>query len=179
MKKIGLIFLFIFMAGLFSGLFFSTNLSESNNSNLFSLLSSGLVCQNSSFVSAFFSILLASLLPMLLMLSAMLAKPFCILPPAILWYKSFATGFCTGLVYINSGEQAFFITLVKILPQSLCLIPAYLILSVGTFCFSLTKGQKNRTSREYQVLYYLLIASAGLLLLGSLIETLCGRISIS
>ena len=179
MKKIGSIFLFLFMTGLFAGLFFSTTLSPSSSADLSVLLHAGFTNDSEGFFSTFFAIFLCSLIPMLLMLPAAAAKCLCFLPPAILWFKSFSIGFCTGLVYINQSEQAILLTLTRILPQSLCLIPAFLILSAAVFHYSVTRSQKNRTPHEYQVLSHMLMLAAALLLLGSLLQTLFCRVPLS
>ena len=81
MKKLASVFIFILMTGLFSGVFFSTNLSYENNEYLSSLLLSGFENSSSGFVSCLLSALSSNLILVALMLPAIAAKPLCPLPP--------------------------------------------------------------------------------------------------
>ncbi|MDO4545902.1 MAG: stage II sporulation protein M [Bacillota bacterium] len=208
MKKIGIIFIFIFLTGLFSGLFFSTNLSPENNDTLSALLLTDFYDPSGNFSHAFFSSVTANLTLVLLMLPALLGKIFCPLPPMLLWYKSFAIGFCCGLVYINASSGAVLISLVKLFPQNLFFIPGFLLLAAILFCISLSGGlrsnlpavsvapgrryafghhrsrshRSNKKSRPSEIrkgLLYALIAAVLLILTGSLTEAVFHLIALS
>lgn len=170
MKKLGLIFIFVFLTGIFSGLFFSTNLSAESNDTLSSLLLSAVNSPSCSFTEAFMDTFISNSALLLLMLPALFTKIFCFLPPLLLWYKSFATGFCSGLIYINAGSHAFLISLVKILPQNLFFIPAFVAIAFITFNASINK--KIRPAKNDNTLKHIIIAAAVLIFVGSLTEAL-------
>ena len=160
MKKLASVF--ILMTGLFSGVFFSTNLSYENNEYLSSLLLSGFENSSSGFVSCLLSALSSNLILVALMLPAIAAKPLCPLPPAILWFKSFATGFCSGLLCLNA-ENAITTSLLKIFPQSIAL-----------FCISISGGiKKSRPLQEKKGLLLVSSASCILIFTGCIIEAIC------
>jgi len=174
MKKISLIFTFIFLTGLFSGLFFSMNLSEENCTALSSVLLSGLDSPSSGFFRTFITSIAANLAAVLIMLPAVFLRPLCILPPAILWFRSFATGFCCGLIFLNAGSHAFVLSSIKILPQNLLLIPGFFLMSATLFCISKDQViRKSRLSAERKNLLRIFIISLGLIIAGSLIQGLC------
>ena len=70
MKKSATIFIFIFMTGLFAGIFFSTNLSYENNEYLSSLLLASFTDNAAGFGKIFFSALVSNFILMLIMLPA-------------------------------------------------------------------------------------------------------------
>lgn len=172
MKKIWFIFIFIFLTGLFSGLFFSTGLSAENSSYLSALLISGMSNTSSGFMQSFFSIFISNFLLILFMFPAVITKYLCFLPPSLLWYKSFAVGFCCGLVYSSDVENAVTITLLKLLPQNLFFIPTFTILAVILFSISVN-AQKNRPLHfNNKSLLYILIAASAFLTAGCVIESI-------
>ncbi|WP_428259380.1 stage II sporulation protein M [Gallibacter sp. Marseille-QA0791] len=173
MKKLASVFIFILMTGLFSGVFFSTNLSYENNEYLSSLLISGFESGSPGFISSLLSALSSNFILAALMLPALVAKPLCPLPPAMLWFKSFAIGFCSGLLYLNS-EKAITMSLLKIFPQNIFLLPAFLIMSITLFCISISGGiKKSRPVQEKKGLLLISAASCILLLTGCVIEAIC------
>lgn len=179
MKKIAVISVFIFLFGLFSGIFFSTGISDENNSYL-----AGMLISSTSDTSAgFFRILLASFVSNFsiaaLMIAAVMTKLICPLPFLLLWYKSFAIGFCSSLVYLSEAENAFLISLVKILPPALFLIPAFIVLAASTFVYSYTEAAKSkRPSHDKKVLQTLVLISLAAILAGCMSESICHMINI-
>lgn len=174
MKKLGLIFIFIFLTGLFSGLFFSANISYENNEYLSSLLLSSFSDNSSGFVKAFFSAAISNFLLIIIMLPAVFTKFLSPLPPAVLWYKSFAIGFCSGLIYLNASEKAFLISAVKIFPQNLFIIPAFLIIAASIFYFSTSEiAKKNRPHREKRSLLQISVFALMLMIAGCITEAVC------
>lgn len=174
MKKFGLIFVFIFLTGLFSGLFFSTNLSYENNDYLSSLLLSGFSDSSAGAVKTFFAALASNFTLVIIMASAIITKVLSPIPPIILWYKSFAIGFCSGLVYLNAIDKAFIISLLKIFPQNLFLIPGFLIISTTIFYCSYSEmTKKSRPYQEKKGLFQLASIALVLILLGCLTEAIC------
>ena len=173
MKKIGAIFIFIFLTGLFSGIFFSTNLSYENNDILSAFLLGSFNDNSIGFAKTLFLSLTTNLTLFIVMLPAMLTKYLCPLPAAVLWYKSFAIGFCSGLVYLNASSDAFIISIIKLFPQNLFFIPAFILISVAVFCSSLKifPDIKNKRRQNNSVLFYLLAASVSLLLIGAVTES--------
>ena len=179
MKKLGLIFIFIFLTGLFSGLFFSANLSSENNSYLSSLLLSSFSDSTAGFFGTFFSALTSNLLLIIIMLPALFTKLLCPLPPALLWYKSFAIGFCSGLLYINSADDAFLISILRIFPQNLFLIPAFLVISAMIFYCSVSElRKKSRPSKEKKGLLHVAVLAFAMILAGCLTESVCHAIAL-
>ncbi|MDO4485134.1 MAG: stage II sporulation protein M [Bacillota bacterium] len=145
MKKTVMIFIFIFLTGLFAGLFFCTGISAENSSELSKLMISGLADDSSGFISSFFSALTSNLLPVLLMLPAVLTHFLRMLPAAVLWFKSFALGFCCSLVYASDAANPLLISLLRLLPQNLFYIPSIIVLSIIIYTLSARRGaQKNR-----------------------------------
>lgn len=180
MRKIAITSIFIFLTGLFAGLFFSTNLSEANNSYLSTLLLSGIASSSAGFFQAFLSSLLSNLPLVALMMAAMFSHLFCPVPLLVLWFKSFAIGFCSGLVYLNAPGNAFSISLLKIFPQNLFLIPAFITLATLTFYISYEKmSKKNRPGRERQSLQRAIFISCTVIVAGCLTEALCHLIALS
>lgn len=173
MKKPVYIFIFIFLTGLFSGIFFSSNLSESGGSYLSSLLLASFSDTSAGFFRTFFTVFISNIVPVLLMLPALATKFLCPLPPVMLWYKSFAIGFCSGLLYLSSSGSAVTISFLRILPQNLFIIPGFLILSVCIFCLSVSEThKKSRPVRNRKGLLLPCAISLGLIFTGCIINAL-------
>lgn len=179
MKKLGLIFIFIFLTGLFSGIFFSTGLTPENNAHLSALLLAGFSDRTEGFFNVFFSMLLSNGIIMAAMAASLLSKLLCPLPPLILWYKSFAIGFCSGLLYMNAPHKAFIISLLKIFPPHIFIIPAFIISSVFFFYCSVREiRKKSRPSHEKKGLLTVTVISAALLTAGCITSSLCRLIAL-
>ena len=100
MKKILTVFIFIFLAGLFSGVFYSTGLSAENTDRLSELILSASASPPSGFIHSLLSFFRVNMLMLLLMLPAVFTKYLCPVPPLLLWYRCFSAGFCSGIIYI-------------------------------------------------------------------------------
>lgn len=137
MRKIGSILLFLFLTGLFTGLFFSTCLSSENASALSALLLTGITTTKTGFLQSFLTSLATNFSLFALMLPALLSRYLCPLPPLILWYKSFAIGFCSGLIWMGARSHILFLSLVHILPQNLFLIPGFFLCALTVLASSL------------------------------------------
>ena len=174
MKKIVVASIFIFLTGLFTGLFFSMGLSDESNGYLSTLLISGITDSSAGFFRLLVSSLTSNLILVALMLVAIVTKLLCPLPALLLWYKSFAIGFCSSLIYISAVEHAFLISLTKILPANLLLIPGFIALTAITFHSSATELTKvKRPSREKESLRNALLICIGVIFVGCVIESLC------
>lgn len=172
LQQIIAISIFIFLFGLFSGLFFSTGLSEENNEYLSSLLASSLNDSSAGFLYTCLSALISNFTPAALMLAAALTRLLCVLPFAVLWYKSFATGFCSGLIYLSGIENAALISLGKIFPPSLFIIPGFIVLAAATFIYSKNEFVKSkRSSREKKDLQNIALISLIAIALGCIINS--------
>ena len=79
------------------------------------------------------------------MLPALLNKYLCPLPPLVLWYKSFAIGFCSGLIWMGARSRILFLSLLHILPQNLFLIPGFFLCALTILSVSLQRSP-NRSS---------------------------------
>lgn len=173
MKKLIPIFVFIFTTGLFTGLFFSMNLAEENNSYLFSLLICSFSDPSAGFFKMLVSALISNLIPAAAALSAILSRYLSPLPPMILWFKSFAVGFCNGLIYVNA-DNAVSLSLFNILPPNLFIIPAFIALTVTAFYGSSSEVlKKNRPHQEMKGLLIILSAAAFLIFTGCVTEAVC------
>lgn len=184
MRKIGSILIFIFLTGLFSGIFFSTNLSQNANDTLSALMLTSFSDSKAGFFKVFTSSLITNLTLFLIMAPAAFIKYLKPLPAAVLWYKSFAIGFCSGLVYINAASQALLISLVKILPQNLFIIPSFIIFAYTLLSHTVSRSQASnkRSSQSFNKKsrspFYIngapvtLVISAGLLIAGALMEAI-------
>lgn len=180
MKKLWLMFIFIFLTGLFSGIFFSGGLSSENSTYLSSMMISGMRNTSGSLFSSTMSVFTSNFLLVLIMLPAVFTKYLCPLPLAILWYKSFAVGFCSGLVYESGTENPFFVSLLKLLPQNMIFIPAFILISGTLFLSSIAGGIKNSRilHHDNRNLLYITIAVLIMMMLGSIIESLFRLIEI-
>lgn len=173
MKKLVPIFIFIFTTGLFTGLFFSMNLAEENNSYLFSLLICSFSDPSAGFFKMFTFALISNLIPAAAATAAVLSRFLSPLPPVVLWFKSFAVGFCNGLIYINA-DNAVSLSLFNILPPNLFIMPAFIALSVAAFyCSSSELLKKNRPRHEMKGLFMILSAAVFLILTGCITEAVC------
>ena len=176
MRKIGSILLFLFLTGLFTGLFFSTCLSSENASTLSALLLTGITTTKTGFLQSFLTSLATNFSLLALMLPALLSRYLCPLPPLILWYKSFAVGFCSGLIWMGARSHILFLSLIHILPQNLFLIPGFFLCALTILAsslqsppaagFSHTKSSLLANNR----LFSFLVISALLLTAGSFTE---------
>ncbi|NLD19064.1 MAG: hypothetical protein GX663_02295 [Clostridiales bacterium] len=199
MKKVLMIFIFIFMTGLFAGLFFSTNLSEENSSGLSGLLLASFdpVCE---IPAAFVYVLISNMALTAVMVPAVFSKYLSPLPPLVLLFKSFTIGFCCGLVYVSTPDNPFLLSFVKLFPQNIFFIPAFILMAVVTFCIStsgsptgqlsrksgmshrhssvaaLLPSHKNRLPKSGNPLIYILITATALILAGSLTEALLHQV---
>ena len=185
MKKIGLIFIFIFLTGLFSGLFFSTGLRADSMDRLSGLMMSGFSGDSPGFARVFAGSVASNFTLVAVMAAAMLSKALCPLPPALLLFKSFATGFCSGLIYVSVPQQAFFISLTKLLPQNVFFIPGFIITAASLFIISASGGLRElsdmrKKSRNENSRFLLLSACAGTALIaaGAAVEGLFSLISL-
>ena len=179
MKKLTMIFIFIFLTGLFAGLFFSMNLSEENSEILSAELISGLNEPAAGFFRTTGASLLSNLIPVLFMLPAAVCRYFCFLPPLTLWFRSFATGFCCGLLFLNADSRAFILSAIKILPQNLFLIPGFLLMAVLFFyCSGSGCIRKSRPSAERKNLLHILIISLILIFTGSIVQGISHSIAL-
>lgn len=175
MQKIGSILLFLFLTGLFTGLFFSTCLSSENASTLSALLLTGITTTKTGFLQSFLTSLATNFSLFALMLPALLSRYLCPLPPLILWYKSFAIGFCSGLIWMGARSHILFLSLVHILPQNLFLIPGFFLCALAILSFSLQSPAagfshtKNSPLANNRLLIFLVL-SALLLAAGSFTE---------
>ncbi len=145
MRKLGSILLFLFLTGLFTGLFFSTCLSSENTRSLSTLLLTGITSSQTGFLKSFLTSLFTNFTLFALMLPALLSKYLCPLPPLVLWYKSFAIGFCSGLIWMGARSRILFLSLLHILPQNLFLIPGFFLCALTILSVSLQRSP-NRSS---------------------------------
>lgn len=173
-KKLTIIAIFIFLFGLFSGLFFSTGLSEDNTEHLSSLFISSITDPSVGFFRIFFSSLFSNALFAALMMSAVLTSLLCFLPFVVLWYKSFAIGFCCGLIHISGAENAISLSLTEILPPALFFVPAFIILAaVSSSCSKNQLLKSKRLSREGKPLINMIFLSLAAMAAGCITEALC------
>ena len=180
MRKIGSILLFLFLTGLFTGLFFSTCLSSENASSLSALLLTGITTAKASFLKSFLTSLATNFTLFALMLPALLSRYLCPLPPLILWYKSFAIGFCSGLIWMGARSHILFLSLVHILPQNLFLIPGFFLCALMVLASSLQSPLRRSSNSGFSHtkssllannrLLFFLVISALLLAAGSFTE---------
>lgn len=179
MKKIGAISIFIFLTGLFAGLFFSTALSPENSSYLSSLLLYGISSPSSGFAEHFRASAVSNFTLVLLMIPALFTRFLCPLPILVLCFKSFALGFCSGLVHMGATDQAFLISLLKLFPQNIFFVPAFILLaSAVCYCSAAEVMKKNRLSREKKSLKHLLFFSMLLIMAGCVTEACCRLITL-
>ena len=178
MKKAGVISIFVFLTGLFAGLFFSVGLEPENKSQLSALLLQGL-SSSPGFLKSFGASFTTNFSLALLMLAAVFSKVLCPLPFLLLFYKSFSLGFCSFLMHAGSAGDALLISLLKFFPQNLFFVPAFILLATASFCMSLRSPvQKNRLSRKGRSLQSVLVLASVLLLAGCITEAVCRLIAL-
>ncbi len=171
--------IFIFLAGLFAGLFFSTGISDENSSYLSGALISSISDPAVGFFRTLLSSLLSNLLLCALMLAAIFSKLLCPLPFLILWFKSFAIGFCSCLLYAGDADAPLLLSIVKLLPQNLLLLPAFICLAAALFSYSkLELFKSKRPSPEKKGLQKIVFVSLAAIVIGCIIEALFSGISI-
>lgn len=167
MKKIILILIFIFLTGLFSGLFFSTNISDESNQTLSSFMISGMSPTDAGFFRVFTLSFSSNALLFFLMVPAAFTVILRPMPLLILWYKSFAIGFCSGLIYINYESEAFTISMLKLFPQNLFFIPAFIMFAAAVLKFRTSDRRDFRLKfgRNFNISMSAAAFAASLLLL--------------
>ncbi len=178
MKRAGIISIFVFLTGLFAGLFFCIGLGVENYGRLSSLLLEGLASSPGlikSFAASF-----ATNFPLaLLMLAAIFSKLLCLLPFLLLFYKSFSLGFCSCLIHMTSADHTLLLSLIKLFPQNLFFMPAFILLAAVTFSISLGEARKtNRLSHNRMSLKNVFILICVLLLAGCITEAACHLIAL-
>ena len=174
LKKALTISVFIFLFGLFSGLFFSTGLSEENSRELSSLLISSISDDVTHPVRTLLSSLFSNYTAAAVMMAAMLSGLLSFLPFAVLWYKSFAIGFCCGLIQISGAENALVLSLTEMIPPALFLIPSSILLASVTFTCSREEIIKSkRPSLKGRSLIAMIFVSLIGIAAGCLVETFC------
>lgn len=179
MKRIVAISIFIFLFGLFSGLFFSTGISNENGSYLAGLFTSSVTDTSAGIFRILFAALVSNFSIAALMLAAAITNLLCLLPFLMLWYKSFAIGFCSGLIYLSDTENVFLVSIVKILPPSLFFIPAFIALATSAFIYSYNELVKSkRPSHDRKSLHTIIFISLAAIFSGCIIESVCHMISI-
>lgn len=180
MKKILIAFISIFTTGIFAGLFFGTGISAENRTYLCELMLSGLNDSSSGAIVYTFTVFISELTMFLLMIPAVFTKYLCFLPPTLLFYKSFSLGFCCILIYLSGVENALYISMLRILPQNLFFVPAFIALSAIIFSLSIHRGpQKNRLLHyESRSLIYAAAAAIGFLFAGAVIDSVFRAIAL-
>lgn len=139
---------FIFLTGIFAGLFFSTGLSEENSEYLSSLLLSSINDSSSGLISSFLSGLVSNFTLVFLMLASVLTRLLCPLPFALLIYKSFSTGFCSGILHLNHAKGAFIVSLTEIVLPSALILGGFIFLAAISFVYS--KEELIKTKRSFR-----------------------------
>lgn len=171
MKKIAAAAIFVFLTGLFSGIFFSTGISDENIAYLSSVLISSINDESDGFFGTLLSLLFSNFLTAALMLCALLNKKLCPLPLVVLISKSFAIGFCTGLIYLSGIEKPILISLTKMLPPSLFFVPAFIVLSAVSFiCSRQELFKTKRPSREKKDLKSVIFICLGIIAAGCIVN---------
>ena len=185
MKKLLIISIFIFLTGLFAGIFFSYGLSDENSSYLTDLIMTTLTDSDEGFLASLGASLIANVSIVLLMLAALYTKLLCPLPMTLLLYKSFALGFSNSLLYISqtiareSGqtvhitESAALSSLLNIVPQNIFFIPAFIVLATVCFKYSHSALLKSkRSSRERKDLHKIILICIVTIAFGCIIEAI-------
>ncbi len=180
MKKSIMIFIFIFLAGLFSGMFYSMSLSEESCGTLSALLLEASSVSAAGFFHDFLFYLRTSLFMLMVMIPAVFCRFLCPLPGCILWFKSFTVGFCCGLLYISDPGRAFSLSLVRIFPKELFMLPSFIAAAVLITYLSLSNGsrKRNRVSISMETLKYPAAAILAAVIAGSLAGAIFGRIPV-
>lgn len=173
MKKLLITFISIFTTGIFAGLFFGTGISPENRIYLCEMILSGLNDSSSGAVMHTFTVFLSEISLILLMIPALFTKYLSFFPPSVLFYKSFSLGFCCSLIYSSDIENSLYISMLRILPQNLFSVPAFISLAAIFFSLSIRrKPQKNRLlHNESRSLLFAAAVSAGLIFAGAVIDS--------
>lgn len=173
-KKVFMISVFIFLFGLFSGLFFSIGLSAENTDHLASLFVSSITDTSIGPLRIFFSSLISDLTAATLILAAVLTNILCFLPFAVLWYKSFAIGFCCGLIHVSGAENSLILSITEILPPALFAVPGFILLaSAAAICSKQEIFKSKRPSGERKVLLNMIFFSLSVIVISCIAEALC------
>lgn len=171
--------IFIFLAGLFAGLFFSTGISNENSNYLSAMLISSISDSSIGFFKTAFSYLISNLILSALMLLAIFSKTLCPLPFLILWFKSFAVGFCSSLLYAGDSENPLMLSVVKLLPQNLFLLPAFICLAAALFSYSRHELIKSkRPSHEKKGLQNIVFISLATIAAGCIVGAIFSSINL-
>lgn len=172
-KKYFTISVFVFLVGLFAGLFFCTGISASGNHYLTNIFKTSIADNEFSFFSAFFRLLIKNIFLIILILPALCSKILCPLPQLILWYKAFAIGFCNGLIYLGDVSQPVFFSLTRVIPSNLFIIPAFIFLTTFVTRYSYEGlSKRKRSSTEIKDLKIVIIISLSAIVAGCFIEAL-------
>lgn len=177
MKKVLTTSVFIFLTGLFAGLFFSYGLSEENISYLVDLLISNLSGSSSGFFRSLGSSLITNLSLAALMIVTVATKKLCPIPFVLLFFKSFTLGFSNSLIHIGQAmgqvENAVFLSLMKMVPQNLLFIPAFILLATASFMHSRESMLKTkRPSHERKDLNKIIIICLAAIVAGCIVEAI-------
>ncbi|MDO4746123.1 MAG: stage II sporulation protein M [Bacillota bacterium] len=179
MKSALIISVFVFLTGLFAGIFFSTGLSEANVELLGKLLASSISDSSKGALNVLTSSLITNMGPALIMISAVISRFLCPLPLLILLYKSFAVGFCSSLIYISGYEHAFLASLIKVFPHNAVLVPTFIVLAAFTFYASRSALCKSkRSSRKRKDLGKIILIALAAIATGCIAEALCSMIEV-
>lgn len=171
MKKNLLIAIFIFLTSLFAGLFFCVNLNSDTRIQLSNLMLSGMQRESHRFFVWLFLIFLSHIKMYLLMIPALFVQALIFLPAVVIIFRSFALGFCCGLVYISNIESPFIFSLMHLLPQNIFLIPAYVLFASAVVNFSMQQKNRPLSLNDRNLLASSVICVV-LTFAGSLIETI-------
>lgn len=179
MKSALIISVFVFLTGLFAGIFFSTGLSDANIELLGKFLISSIGDSHKGVLSVLTSSLITNMGLALIMVSAVISRLLCPLPLLILLYKSFAVGFCSSLVYIIGYEHAFLASLIKVLPHNSILVPTFIALAAFTFYASRSELCKSKgSSRKRKDLGKIILITLSAIVAGCITEALCSMINV-
>lgn len=167
---------FLFLTGLFAGVFLELTMAPEEKNNVLHYLLQYLSSDNSAmdYPSPFAISALSNLLMLfILCLSGFTVFGF---PVAllVLCYRGLGLGFSAGLLLESQQENGVVLLLTSLIPQNLFLIPAFLLGASGVLNYSLyhlrTRRQSIRKSRKETPGSYLIL----ILLIALLIVIGCG-----
>jgi hypothetical protein len=150
MRKLLTCFIFILLSGLFAGVFFGVGFQEETRDMLFGSIDTtdapAYAETNISVLRLWKSLFVSNMLLTLMMLPVLITKYLCSLPCIILWFKTFAIGVCTGLIYTSCDNvlEGVLMCLSRMLPQNIFVLPAFLAIAMTTFHLS-----RHKKSREH------------------------------
>ena len=174
LKKVFAISIFIFLFGLFSGLFFSIGMSEGVKDDLSSSFISSITDESIGHARILLSSLFSNYMISALMLTAALSNMLCFLPFTVLWCRSFAIGFCSGLIHISGTESPVVLSLTELLPPSMFFIPGFILLAAASYVCSRNEILKSkRPSSTGKSLISLILISLAVVTAGCIVETIC------